>query len=169
MYVLFTAAGYDIILVETVGVGQSEIAVCDMVDMFVLIIPPAAGDELQGIKRGIVELADLVIVNKADGDLLPAARRIKAEYVSALKLLRAKHRVWSPKVGGERDNGEKEREKCEVEGGGREGEKDRREREKRRERGRGERDLYRDVYMYVSRSRSDRSVELLYKLTCFRF
>ena len=78
--------------------GQSEIAVCDMVDMFVLIIPPAAGDELQGIKRGIVELADLVIVNKADGDLLPAARRIKAEYVSALKLLRAKHRVWSPKV-----------------------------------------------------------------------
>ena len=93
------AAGYDIILVETVGVGQSEIAVCDMVDMFVLIIPPAAGDELQGIKRGIVELADLVIVNKADGDLLPAARRIKAEYVSALKLLRAKQRVWSPKVG----------------------------------------------------------------------
>ena len=79
--------------------GQSEIAVCDMVDMFVLIIPPAAGDELQGIKRGIVELADLVIVNKADGDLLPAARRIKAEYVSALKLLRAKHRVWTPKVG----------------------------------------------------------------------
>ena len=93
-----TAASYDIILVETVGVGQSEIAVCDMVDMFVLIIPPAAGDELQGIKRGIVELADLVIVNKADGDLLPAARRIKAEYVSALKLLRAKHRVWTPKV-----------------------------------------------------------------------
>ena len=78
--------------------GQSEIAVCDMVDMFVLIIPPAAGDELQGIKRGIVELADLVVVNKADGDLLPAARRIKAEYVSALKLLRSKHKVWSPKV-----------------------------------------------------------------------
>ena len=120
MYILFSAAGYDIILVETVGVGQSEIAVCDMVDMFVLIIPPAAGDELQGIKRGIVELADLVIVNKADGDLLPAARRIKAEYVSALKLLRAKHRVWSPKVGGERDKRVKggEREKSKVERGG---------------------------------------------------
>ncbi|XP_064393045.1 methylmalonic aciduria type A homolog, mitochondrial-like [Halichondria panicea] len=95
---LCEGAGFDVILVETVGVGQSETAVCDMVDMFVLIIPPAAGDELQGLKKGIVELCDLILINKADGDLLPAARRIQAEYVSALKLVRSKHKEWNPKV-----------------------------------------------------------------------
>ncbi|XP_072319815.1 methylmalonic aciduria type A protein, mitochondrial isoform X2 [Eucyclogobius newberryi] len=96
--VLCEGAGYDIVLVETVGVGQSEFAVADMVDMFVLLIPPAGGDELQGIKRGIIERADLVVVTKADGDLLVPARRIQAEYTSALKLLRRQSRSWNPKV-----------------------------------------------------------------------
>jgi LAO/AO transport system kinase len=70
-------AGYNIILVETVGVGQSETAVEDMVDMYVLLASPAGGDELQGIKRGVVELADLIVVNKADGELINAARRVR--------------------------------------------------------------------------------------------
>ncbi|CAG5119901.1 unnamed protein product [Candidula unifasciata] len=96
--VLCEGAGYDIILVETVGVGQSEFAVADMVDMFCLLIPPAGGDELQGIKKGIVEVADLVIVNKSDGDLMPAARRIQSEYISALKFMRPRWKVWKPKV-----------------------------------------------------------------------
>ncbi|XP_075947518.1 methylmalonic aciduria type A protein, mitochondrial isoform X2 [Anarhichas minor] len=95
--VLCEGAGYDIVLVETVGVGQSEFAVADMVDMFVLLIPPAGGDELQGIKRGIIERADLVVVTKADGDLLVPARRIQAEYTSALKLLRRQSKSWNPK------------------------------------------------------------------------
>ncbi|KAJ8407681.1 hypothetical protein AAFF_G00275380 [Aldrovandia affinis] len=96
--VLCEGAGYDIVLVETVGVGQSEFAVADMVDMFVLLIPPAGGDELQGIKRGIIEMADLVVITKADGDLLVPARKIQAEYTSALKLLRKKSKTWNPKV-----------------------------------------------------------------------
>lgn len=96
--VLCEGAGYDIVLVETVGVGQSEFAVADMVDMFVLLIPPAGGDELQGIKRGIIERADLVVVTKSDGDLLVPARRIQAEYTSALKLLRRQSKSWNPKV-----------------------------------------------------------------------
>ena len=96
--ILCEAAGYDIILVETVGIGQSEVAVSEMVDMFVLVIPPASGDELQGIKKGIVEMVDLVLVNKADGDLLPAARRIQSEYASALKLLRRPTDIWHPNV-----------------------------------------------------------------------
>lgn len=96
--VLCEGAGYNIILIETVGIGQSEFAVKDMVDMFVLVIPPAAGDELQGIKKGIVEMADLVLVNKTDGDLKPAAKRIQAEYTSALKLLRRPSDVWRPRV-----------------------------------------------------------------------
>lgn len=95
---LCEGAGYDIILIETVGVGQSEFAVADMVDMFVLLLPPAGGDELQGIKRGIIEMADLVAVTKSDGDLIVPARRIQAEYVSALKLLRKRSQVWKPKV-----------------------------------------------------------------------
>ncbi|XP_055014476.1 methylmalonic aciduria type A protein, mitochondrial [Boleophthalmus pectinirostris] len=99
--VLCEGAGYDIVLVETVGVGQSEFAVADMVDMFVLLIPPAGGDELQGIKRGIIERADLVVVTKADGDLLVPARRIQAEYTSALKLLRRQTRSWNPKSAGQ--------------------------------------------------------------------
>ncbi|ELU04383.1 hypothetical protein CAPTEDRAFT_114900 [Capitella teleta] len=96
--VLCEGAGYDVVLVETVGVGQSEFAVADMVDMFVLLIPPAGGDELQGIKKGIVEVADTVVVNKADGDLIPAARRIQAEYISALKFVRSRTQHWKPKV-----------------------------------------------------------------------
>lgn len=79
--VLCEAAGYDVVLVETVGVGQNEIAVADMVDMFVLALPPAGGDELQGIKRGIVELADLIMINKDDGDLRNAATAAAIECV----------------------------------------------------------------------------------------
>nr|XP_044987183.1 methylmalonic aciduria type A protein, mitochondrial isoform X2 [Jaculus jaculus] len=95
---LCEGGGYDIILIETVGVGQSEFAVADMVDMFVLLLPPAGGDELQGIKRGIIEMADLVAVTKSDGDLMVPARRLQAEYVSALKLLRKRSGVWRPQV-----------------------------------------------------------------------
>ncbi|XP_078262309.1 methylmalonic aciduria type A protein, mitochondrial [Rhinoraja longicauda] len=96
--ILCEGAGYDIILVETVGVGQSEYAVADMVDMFILFISPAGGDELQGIKRGIIEMADLVVVTKADGELLVPARKIQTEYTSALKLLRNQSKSWKPKV-----------------------------------------------------------------------
>lgn len=96
--ILCEGAGYDIILVETVGIGQSEFAVSNMTDMFVLIIPPGSGDELQGIKKGVVEMADLVLINKADGDLLPAARKVQMEYMSALKLLRRPGEKWTPKV-----------------------------------------------------------------------
>jgi LAO/AO transport system kinase len=82
------AAGYDVILVETVGVGQSETAVHSMVDIFLLMLIPGAGDELQGIKRGILELADAVLVNKADGDTRAAAERARAQYDMALHYLR---------------------------------------------------------------------------------
>lgn len=85
---LCEAAGFDRIIVETVGAGQSETAVADMVDLFVLLIAPGGGDELQGIKKGIVEAADLVVVNKADGDLAPAAQRAAADFRRALRLLR---------------------------------------------------------------------------------
>ncbi len=78
-------------MVETVGAGQAETTVAEMVDMFVLILPPAAGDELQGIKRGIIELADLILVNKADGELLDHARRAAAEYANAIHLIRPAH------------------------------------------------------------------------------
>ncbi len=73
------AAGFDTIIVETVGTGQSETNVAEMVDMFVVILPPTAGDELQGLKRGIIELADLILINKADGTLAPYARDTAAE------------------------------------------------------------------------------------------
>jgi len=92
------AGGFDVVLVETVGVGQSETAVADMVDMFALLLAPGAGDELQGIKRGIMELADLIIVNKADGELEGAARRAAADYRGALQLLRPKYRNWVAQV-----------------------------------------------------------------------
>ncbi len=88
------AAGFDVIIVETVGVGQSETAVADMVDLFMLLLLPAGGDELQGIKKGIVELADLVVVNKADGDLIHAARHAVAEYRHALSMLRPASADW---------------------------------------------------------------------------
>jgi GTPase len=92
------AAGFDVIVIETVGVGQSEMAIADMVDCFVLVASPGGGDELQGIKRGIIELADVLVVNKADGDLLPAARRAVADYRHAVHLLRPKHPGWSVPV-----------------------------------------------------------------------
>jgi LAO/AO transport system kinase len=95
---LCEAAGFDVVLVETVGVGQSEVAVADMVDCFVLVAAPGGGDELQGIKRGIMELADVVVVNKADGDLAPAARRAVADYRHAVHLLRPKHPGWAVPV-----------------------------------------------------------------------
>jgi LAO/AO transport system kinase len=81
------AGGFDVVIVETVGVGQSETAVADMVDLFLLLLAPGGGDDLQGIKKGIVELADLLIVNKADGDLEPAAMRAVADYRHAVRLL----------------------------------------------------------------------------------
>ena len=92
------AAGFDVVIVETVGVGQSEAAVAAMTDVFVLLLAPGAGDELQGIKRGIVELAHLVFVNKADGDLASAARRTAAEYRNALHLLAGSDDGWNPEV-----------------------------------------------------------------------
>lgn len=95
---LTEAAGFDVVLIETVGVGQSETAVADMVDMFLLLLSPGGGDELQGIKRGIMELADLVVVNKADGDMLPAAKRAAMEYKAALHLMRPKNLHWRPSV-----------------------------------------------------------------------
>ncbi|XP_015918773.2 methylmalonic aciduria type A homolog, mitochondrial [Parasteatoda tepidariorum] len=95
---LCECAGYDVIIVETVGVGQSEFHVSYMVDMFAMIVSPAGGDELQGLKKGIVELVDMVVVNKADGDLLPSARRIQTEYLSALKFVRRRYPVWRPLV-----------------------------------------------------------------------
>jgi LAO/AO transport system kinase len=95
---LCEAAGFDIVVVETIGVGQSEVAVSDMVDLFALLVSPGGGDELQGIKRGIMELADLVIVNKADGDLAAAAARTRGDYASAVHLLRPKWNAWSTEV-----------------------------------------------------------------------
>jgi LAO/AO transport system kinase len=92
------AAGFDTVLVETVGAGQSETTVAEMVDMFLLILPPAAGDELQGIKRGIIELADLILVNKADGDLLDHALRSAAEYANAVHLIRPALAEWQVAV-----------------------------------------------------------------------
>lgn len=85
---LCEAAGFDVVLIETVGVGQSETVVAEMSDLFLLLLAPAGGDELQGVKRGIMEMADLILVNKADGDLKPAAQRTCADYAGALRLLR---------------------------------------------------------------------------------
>jgi LAO/AO transport system kinase len=95
---LCEASGHDVVLVETVGVGQSETAVADMTDMFLLLLQPGGGDELQGIKRGIVELADLLLVNKADGDMLEAAGRTAGDYQHALRLLRPATFGWQPEV-----------------------------------------------------------------------
>ncbi len=96
--ILCEAAGFDVIIVETVGVGQSETKVADMTDMFVLLLLPGAGDELQGIKRGIVELADLILINKADDDLVELAGRAAAEYRNALGLLHARSPNWKVEV-----------------------------------------------------------------------
>jgi LAO/AO transport system kinase len=96
--ILCEAAGFDVIIVETVGVGQSETKVADMTDMFVLLLLPGAGDELQGIKRGIMELADLILINKADDDLLALADRATAEYRNALRLLQPRSANWKVTV-----------------------------------------------------------------------
>jgi len=96
--ILCEAAGFDVIIVETVGVGQSETKVADMTDMFLLLLLPGAGDELQGIKRGIVELADLILINKADDGLADLARRAAAEYRGALQLLHPRSPNWKVEV-----------------------------------------------------------------------
>lgn len=93
--ILCEAAGYDTILVETVGVGQSEIMVHSMVDLFLLLLLPGAGDELQGIKRGIVEMADIAIINKSDGDRITLAKQTKRDYKNALHLFPPKDSNWA--------------------------------------------------------------------------
>jgi LAO/AO transport system kinase len=95
---LCEAAGYDVVLVETVGVGQSEIAVADMTDFFLVLMLPGAGDELQGLKKGVVELADMIAVNKADGDNIGRAKAAAAEYRAALHILSPRSPHWSPPV-----------------------------------------------------------------------
>lgn len=95
---LCEAAGFDVVFIETVGVGQSEIAVRGMVDFFLLLMLAGAGDELQGIKKGIIEMCDALVINKADGDNMEASKRAKREYANALHLFPAKENGWSPKV-----------------------------------------------------------------------
>lgn len=94
---LCEAAGYDIVLIETVGVGQSEYQVSSMVDLFMVLMVPNAGDELQGIKKGIIELADLLVINKADGDTKILAENAKTTYQNALHIIK-KDRFWTPTV-----------------------------------------------------------------------
>jgi LAO/AO transport system kinase len=95
---LCEAAGFEVVVVETVGAGQSEVAVEAMVDCFLVLVGPGSGDDLQGIKRGIMELADIVVVTKADGDLRRPADITAADYASALRLLRPKTPEWTPTV-----------------------------------------------------------------------
>jgi len=95
---ILEAAGYERIIVETVGVGQSEVHVDSMVDLFLLLLPPGGGDELQGIKKGVVELADIIAITKADGELLNTANHACNEYKNALTLLRPKSQFWKPKT-----------------------------------------------------------------------
>ena len=95
---LCEAAGYDVVLVETVGIGQSETTVADMTDFFLVLMIPGAGDELQGLKKGIVELADMIAVNKADGDNVARARLAAADYRAALNILAPHSENWSPPV-----------------------------------------------------------------------
>jgi LAO/AO transport system kinase len=95
---LCEAAGFDVIIVETVGVGQSETAVADMTDFFLLLMVAGAGDELQGIKKGVVELADMIAVNKADGDNVARAKAAAAEFKSALHILAPRSPTWQPLV-----------------------------------------------------------------------
>jgi LAO/AO transport system kinase len=96
--VLVEAAGFDVILIETVGVGQSEVAVSNMVDTFVLLTLARAGDQLQGIKKGVLELADIVVVNKADGEHLSEARKAARELSSAIRLIYPRETLWRPPV-----------------------------------------------------------------------
>lgn len=90
---LCEAAGYDFIIIETVGVGQSEVAVCDMVDCFLLLLIAGAGDELQGLKKGIMEMADLIVINKNDGENIPIVKRAKSDLNTALRLLDRRHEL----------------------------------------------------------------------------
>ncbi len=92
---LCEAAGYDVIIVETVGVGQSEITVASMVDLFMLLQIPNAGDELQGIKKGVMEIADAILINKAEGDNLPKARLARQQYLNALHMVKPRSAHWS--------------------------------------------------------------------------
>jgi LAO/AO transport system kinase len=96
--VILEAAGFDIILIETIGVGQSETAVHDMVDFFLLLKLAGAGDELQGIKRGIIEMADSIVINKSDGNNVQNAAQAKMEFARALHMFPPKENGWSPKV-----------------------------------------------------------------------
>jgi LAO/AO transport system kinase len=91
-------AGFDVILVETVGVGQSETTVAGMVDFFLVLMLPGAGDELQGIKKGVLEIADMIAVNKSDGDNATRARQAASEYRAALNIMAAKSSSWTPPV-----------------------------------------------------------------------
>src|SRR5947209_7949866 len=95
---LCEAAGFDVILVETVGIGQSETAVADMTDFFLVLMLPGAGDELQGIKKGVIELADMIAVNKADGDNVKRAKAAAGEYRAALHILTPRSLAWAPPV-----------------------------------------------------------------------
>jgi LAO/AO transport system kinase len=95
---LVEAAGFDVILVETVGIGQSEITVADMTDVFVVLMLPGAGDELQGIKKGVLEIADIIAVNKADGDGEARAKDAAGDYRAALRILSGPSGAWTPEV-----------------------------------------------------------------------
>ena len=95
---LCEAAGYDVVLVETVGIGQSETVVADMTDFFLALMLPGAGDELQGLKKGVVEIADMIAVNKADGDNIRRAKAAAAEYRAALHILTPRSPNWTPPV-----------------------------------------------------------------------
>jgi LAO/AO transport system kinase len=95
---LCEAAGFDVVVVETVGIGQSEFAVRSLVDFFAVLLQPGAGDELQGLKRGVLELADALVVNKADGEQKALAERTRAEHARALELLRPLSAAWRPRV-----------------------------------------------------------------------
>lgn len=91
-------AGYNVVIVESVGLGQSEVDIDAAVDMMILLVPPGGGDGLQASKKGIMEAADLIIVNKADGSLLPSAKHTKADYAGAMQFVRRKHVHWESKV-----------------------------------------------------------------------
>jgi len=95
---LCEAAGYDVVLIETVGIGQSEISVRSMVDLFAVLLQPGAGDQLQGIKKGVLELADALVVNKGDGEQKAIAERTRVDHVQALQLLRSTSALWRPPV-----------------------------------------------------------------------
>ena len=95
---LLEAAGFDVIIVETVGVGQSETAVADMVDFFLVLMLAGGGDELQGIKKGVIEIADMIVINKADGDNIGRAKRTAADYQAALNILTPRSASWTPPV-----------------------------------------------------------------------